>query len=121
MKLNTIKNNRDFIKVYKNGRSYVGAYVVLYAFKNEYNTKRIGITASKKVGNAVVRNRVRRLIRNSIVKEFEKFQDGYDYVFVARVKSAGISQEKMQKNIHYLAVISSKKSKKNTKYSNSEK
>ncbi len=123
MKLETIKNNRDFLKVYKKGTSYVGAYTVLYVLKRDDDAKRIGITASKKVGKAVVRNRVRRLIRNSIIMEWKKLPAGYDYVFVARVKSAGSSLEQIHKNINYLVnkVNSSNKKKSKRKVNSSKK
>ncbi len=102
MKFETIKNNRDFVNVYNKGKSYVGVYIVMYVLKSSNDDKRIGITVSKKVGKAVIRNRVRRLIKETIIANWSLFPSGYDYVFVARVRSKGQPYEKINKNIRYL-------------------
>ncbi len=102
MKLNTIKKNDDFVRVYNKGKSIVGVYVVMYSLKNDSDDFRIGITVSKKVGKAVVRNRVRRLIKETIVSNIGLFKPGYDYVFVARVRAKDKSFVDIEKNIRYV-------------------
>lgn len=101
MKYESIKKNRDFVKAYKKGRKVVSNLVVLYKVKNDGAGTRIGITVSKKVGKAVVRNRVRRLIREGIFLNYDKLPDGYDYVFVARVKAAEANYSAITSNVHY--------------------
>ncbi len=112
MKLVTIKKNIEFNRVYKRGQSVAGAFIVLYRLKRSEQTKRFGITVSKKVGKAVVRNRVRRLIRQSITDHFQLFDDGYDYVFVARVRAQRASLLEIAKNMRYLLAMFRKKQKK---------
>lgn len=80
----TLKKNYEFVRVYKKGRFFAGKYIVIYVLKNRYGTNRIGITANKKVGKSVKRNRAKRLIRESY-RVYEDFiPPGLDIVFVAR-------------------------------------
>ncbi|MCD8067703.1 MAG: ribonuclease P protein component, partial [Lachnospiraceae bacterium] len=51
----SLKKNGDFLKVYKNGRSYGNRYLVMYVLENGTGRNRLGISVSKKVGNSVVR------------------------------------------------------------------
>ena len=89
MKLySSICENRDFRRIYARGKSYVGKSLVTYVSKNRENCVRIGITAGKKVGNAVLRNRSRRIIRESFRLLAPKVKLGTDLIFVARTKTA---------------------------------
>ena len=85
----SIKNNSDFLKAYRHGKSYANRYLVMYVRKNDLDRNRYGITVSKKVGNSVVRHRVTRLIRESIRLIEEKFARGYDIVIIARNTAKG--------------------------------
>ncbi len=111
MKYESLKNNRDFVRAYKKGNRFVSNLIVLYKIKNNLENKRIGITVSKKVGNAVTRNRVRRLIKESIYLNINNFEDGYDYVFVARIRSNSSDYHKILSNINYLVSKLKKKNK----------
>ncbi len=101
MKYETIKKNRDFLRAYKKGKKSVSRLIVIYKIRNEGDKKRIGITVSKKVGKAVVRNRVKRLIRQGIYVNYERLTDGYDYVFVARIKAAEANYKDILGNLIY--------------------
>lgn len=94
MKTDSIKKNVEFKRIYRKGTSHVGRHLVVYLLKNRLNENRLGITVSKKVGNAVTRNRVRRLIKESFRKYEDTLMPGYDIVVVARVisQSAGYHQ-----------------------------
>ena len=81
----SIKNNSDFLKAYRHGKSYANRYLVMYVRKNDLDRNRYGITVSKKVGNSVVRHRVTRLIREAYRLNKDCICSGYDIVFVARV------------------------------------
>ncbi len=81
-----LRKTREFVKVYRKGKSVVTKNIVMYYKKNGNNINRIGISVSKKVGKAVVRNRVKRLIKEAF-RELNINTVGYDIVFVARVRS----------------------------------
>lgn len=96
-----IKENRDYRRIYTKGRSYVSPMLVTYVLKNRSNTVRIGITTGKKTGNAVKRNRSRRVIREAFRLIAPQVKTGYDFIFVARgktpfVKSTDIYQVMLQ-------------------------
>lgn len=81
----SLKKNRDFQLVYRNGTSFANRYLVMYVWKNQLNINRIGISVSKKVGNSVVRHHLTRLIRESYRLNEEKFSCGYDLVVIVRM------------------------------------
>lgn len=80
----SLKKNRDFQKVYQNGKSKANKYLILYYLENGSERNRIGISASKKVGNSVVRHRMCRLIRESYRLNENSLKAGYDFVCVVR-------------------------------------
>ncbi len=81
-----LKLNHIFRRLYASS-GQANAYLVLYARRNRTGQNRIGITVSKKLGHAVVRNRVRRRIREVYRLNEEKFQPGWDIVVVARTRA----------------------------------
>ena len=83
----SLKKNKDFQSVYRNGKSFANKCLVMYIIPNELNKNRLGISVSKKVGNSVVRHHLTRLIRESYRLSEEHFQSGYDIIVIAR-KSA---------------------------------
>jgi ribonuclease P protein component len=83
----TIKENWQFQRAYKRGKSFVSPVVVTYVVKNKTNNLQIGITTSKKIGKAVQRNRCRRIIRAAFSELSPMVKNGYDIVFVARAKT----------------------------------
>ena len=62
-KINSLTRNSDFRRAYTKGKSVVTPLVVVYLTRNRVKARRVGITTSKKIGNAVQRNRARRIIR----------------------------------------------------------
>ncbi|MDD6489829.1 MAG: ribonuclease P protein component [Clostridia bacterium] len=83
----TLKENKDFRRLYSRGRSYSSSVLVTYVMKNRTRNVRIGITTSKKIGKAVMRNRSRRIIREAYFQLADEIKPGYDLVFVARGKT----------------------------------
>ena len=79
----SLKLNHIFRRLYSTS-GHANAYLVLYARKNRTTTNRVGITVSKKLGHAVVRNRVRRRLREVYRLHESAFQPGWDIVVVAR-------------------------------------
>ena len=74
----SLKKNKDFQNVYKNGRSCANSYLVMYVLENGTERNRVGISVSKKVGNSIVRHRLTRLIRESYRLSEECF--GVDWI-----------------------------------------
>lgn len=81
-----LKKNEDFKKVYSRGKSIVTPYLVLYFIRNGTGQNRLGISVSKKVGNSVVRNRTKRLIREAFRLSSLTLKSGLDMVIIARVR-----------------------------------
>lgn len=79
-----IKDNRDFVGAYKKGKYSASKYSVIYVRPNGRPYNRLGITAGKKVGNAVCRNRAKRLIRLAYRQAEVSLPVGIDIVIVAR-------------------------------------
>jgi ribonuclease P protein component len=86
LKTDTLKTNSDFRRTYARGKAYTNPALVTYVLKNRAGICRMGITASKKIGNAVERNRARRVIR-AAAEMLPTPSRGYDIVFVARTKT----------------------------------
>ncbi len=87
---NVLNQNRDFLRAYKRGQSYVSKDLVTYVLKNRGLGYRIGITASKKVGNSVKRNRARRVIKAALYDMPELPVGNFDIIFVARTRTAEV-------------------------------
>ena len=90
----SLKLNHIFQRLYRTSGQANG-YLVLYARKNRTATNRVGITVSKKLGKANVRNRVRRRLREVYRLNEEKFQPGWDIVIVARTRAIHAPFEKL--------------------------
>ena len=80
----SLKNNRDFVNVYTSGKSYANKFLIIYTLKNNSDRNRLGISVSKKVGNSVVRHRLKRLIKESYRLHEKMFNSGLDIVVIAR-------------------------------------
>jgi len=83
-----LRLNKEFKTLYYRGKSQVHPMLVTYLRHNPVGYPRVGITAGKKVGKAVVRNRTRRIIRAAYQQLLPQIRGGWDIVFVARVKTA---------------------------------
>lgn len=99
--ITSLKRNNDFRRLYSRGNSYAGGYTVVYMSKNRIGTNRIGFTVSKSLGKAVVRNRSKRLMRESYRLLSDRLLQGYDIVIVARNRAVGKTQPQIMKDIEY--------------------
>lgn len=82
-----LSRSTEFQRVYRQGRSKANRYLVLYSFSRGESAdegSRFGVSVSRKVGNAVMRNRVKRTIREALDALEPELQDGLDYVVLAR-------------------------------------
>ena len=97
-----LKLNHIFQRLYRsNGQA--NGYLVFYARRNRTGCNRVGITVSKKLGKAHVRNRVRRRFRESYRLNESLFQPGWDIVVVARARSVDADFGKLTKAYLQLA------------------
>ena len=81
--------------MYRQGRSKANRYLVLYAFPREEGSDegpRLGLSVSRRVGGAVDRTRVKRVLREAFWQEAERLPDGSDYVVVARPDAKGLTE-----------------------------
>jgi len=84
LKKTVLRRKSDFSVIYNKGKSVGERYVVLFLKKNGLKYNRIAFLASKKVGKSVVRNRARRLMKESYKQIRENMAIGYDLIFIAR-------------------------------------
>ncbi len=93
-KLGRLCQNKSFQAVYRSGKSYASKQLVLYVLPNRSASRRVGFAAGKRLGPAVVRNRLKRLLREAYRLHQDKFITGVDLVLVARqpLLTAGLAQ-----------------------------
>ena len=83
-KKSRITSRADFREVYQHGRSVANRDLVAYFLERRGRATRLGISVSKKVGSAVARNRIRRLLKEAYRANEAKIKEGYDIVLIAR-------------------------------------
>ena len=94
-KRNTLKKNSDFRRLYAKGKSAVNPYMAVYCRRNRTGLNRLGYTVSVKLGGAVVRNRVRRRLREIVRLRSPLMKSGWDIVVVARRRSVEAEYARM--------------------------
>ena len=93
----TLKRNYEFRRVYNKGKSGVSPFLVVYARPNRGEKNRLGVTVSTKLGKAVVRNRVRRRLREIYRLSQPEMKQGYDIVLVARTRAVTASYTELRR------------------------
>ncbi|MCL2842437.1 MAG: ribonuclease P protein component [Oscillospiraceae bacterium] len=94
----SIKQNYEFRRVYNNGKSVATGLIAVYCRKNRRGMSRLGITVGTKVGKAVVRNKVRRRLREIYRHCESSIRRGQDIVIVARVKSRYAAYSELERD-----------------------
>ncbi len=84
MSYERLRKPREFHYVYKNGRKWIGNYLLLIFIENNLPYSRIGIVVSKKVGKAVLRNKIKRRLREIIRLNIDKIPSGYDIAVISK-------------------------------------
>ena len=100
--MDSLKKNKDFQNVYRNGKSYADKYLVMYVLENGLESNRIGISVSKKVGNSVVRHHLTRLLRESYRLHEEMFHSGWDIVIIARASAKEVGFHQIESALMHL-------------------
>ena len=99
LKKNVLRYRRVFDRIYRKGKSVGGRYVIVFFKENNLDYARTAFLASKKVGNSVMRNRARRLMKEAVrVSSFE-LPKGYDFIFIARNTIMDAKCRQVQKSI----------------------
>ena len=98
----SLRKNQQFQFVYKNGKSYANKYMVMYVKKNGLEINRLGISVSKKVGNSVVRHRIKRIIRESFRTSCDCWEDGCDIVIIARKEAKEKDYHQIESALRHL-------------------
>ena len=93
----SLKLNHLFRRLYQKGRSAANSYLVVYCRKNNLRENRIGLTVSAKLGHAVVRNRIRRRLREIYRLHEAQFLPGWDIVVVARSRAVDPPYQKLER------------------------
>ncbi|KIL42888.1 ribonuclease P [Jeotgalibacillus alimentarius] len=112
-----IKKNPEFQAVFKKGTSMANRQFVLYRLKKQDQTMfRLGLSVSKKVGNAVMRVQVKRYIRQVFLELSNELDPSYDYVVIARKPAADLNFHETKKSLTHVMkkarVLKSENSKK---------
>ena len=95
-KIVKLKENYEFRRAYNRGKSVVCPYAVIYFFKKRSGGTRLGITTGKKIGNAVSRNRAKRVITAAFRGCLPQISEGYDFVIVARTRILTVKSTAVQ-------------------------
>jgi len=93
----TVKENYEFRRMYAKGKSGVSPYLVVYFRPNRRAQNRLGVTVSAKIGHAVVRNRVRRRIREIFRLSQPQLLQGYDMIVVARSRAVHATYQELER------------------------
>ncbi len=101
----SLKKNRDFQNVYRNGKSKANKYLVMYVLENQLDSNRLGISVSKKVGNSVIRHHLTRLIRESYRLNKEMFNSGLDIVVIVRESAKDRKYKEIESALLHLGKI----------------
>jgi ribonuclease P protein component len=111
-KTNRLRDNRDFIKVYRRGRGSWDHCFNVSVLKNRENRSRVGFSVSKKVGNAVVRNRIKRRLREIVRLRWHDIPRGYDVVITPKKKAVDLDYRQLEQALFKLLHRSFKRVKK---------
>ena len=95
-----MKDNKAFLRCFRKGRYSAAKGIVCYYFPNGTASNCFGISVSKKVGNAVARNRFKRICRAAYRQSESSFPIGYDIVFAARQGCEGLKSRDIESFIN---------------------
>jgi len=98
-----LRNRAEFTRVYRHGKSFANRQLVLYWFpKRDVEQFRMGVSVSKKVGNAVVRNRMRRLMKEIVRQHADEIIDHLDLVFIVRKGALDLEYKELEKSVMHV-------------------
>lgn len=101
MQIRTLKKNKEFNRVYKKGKSFPAKTVVLVFLPWRFGGQRVGFCVSKKVGKSVVRNRVRRRMKQAYLRLSSSRPEHYMAIFIARPSIVDAEFSKIVSDMQY--------------------
>jgi ribonuclease P protein component len=101
-----LRKNLEFKKVYSGGKNYWNRNLTLYKKKNNLQETRFGITITKKVGKAVIRNKIRRRIKEIYRKNLYRIKSGYDLIIIPKQNVVDISYKELESAMIHILKIS---------------
>ncbi|NLW39668.1 MAG: ribonuclease P protein component [Tissierellia bacterium] len=105
-KRNRLRKNEDFKRVYRRGKSFGNRNLVLYIYKNGLDFSRVGFSVSKKIGSSVVRNKVKRRLREIFRNNFDNIMDGYDIIIIPKKNVVDMEFKKLESSVFHILKIS---------------
>ena len=100
-----IKKNKEFQHIFKKGKSFANRQFIVYVLNIEQPEFRLGLSVSKKVGNAVARNRVKRYIRQTFLELKDDLLLNADYIIIARPQAATLDFHESKKSLEHVLRI----------------
>lgn len=110
-KISTLKSSRDFQKVYDKGKSFANRYLVIFFLNNELNHNRVGFVTTKKLGNAVKRNKYKRRLKEAYRNTQNDILKGYDIIILFRKKIPEIDYSDIKSALNHIVSIAKLKGK----------
>ena len=101
-KENRLKKRKEFNFIFSHGESISSKNIVLVFLKSKLKKYKVGFSVSKKVGKAVVRNKVRRRIKEIVRQSCESLKNGFNYIFIAKPCASEASFEQLKLDIAFL-------------------
>lgn len=98
-----LRKNQDFQLVFKKGTSVANRQLVLYVYKNpETKHFRVGISVSKKIGRAVVRNKIKRRLKEIVRSHAQHIPPGVDLILIVRAQAVGLTYQELSGSFIHL-------------------
>ena len=94
-----VKKEKDFSAIFKKGESFANRKFVIYRLENNETHFRVGLSVSKKLGNAVTRNQIKRRIRHVLIQNSNQLVDNVDFVVIARKGVEELDFDQVEKNL----------------------
>ena len=101
-----VKREKDFKAIFKDGTSFANRKFVVYQLENQQNHFRVGLSVSKKLGNTVTRNQIKRRIRHILQSVKGSLVEHVDFVVIARKGVETLEYAEMEKNLLHVLKLS---------------